>query len=202
MFLLFCLVYLQREQISDKENHLIRPLGIPKPCGLDEFEALGTVGHPVNFHRKKSNLSIIISQWCVLFITTVSAMFQDGNIPLYAKEASRFYRMLLYTLAMSEIIHYHCLQRWVSGFYRMLLYTLAMSGITHYNCLQRWKWALIHHLQWLMFIVNLTDHRITWEMELWACMGGGSHLDSFNWGERPTHYGWHHSLAGSLDCIK
>lgn len=53
MFLLFCFVYLQREQIKDKENHLIGPLGIAKTCGLDNTEALGTVGNLDNLHRKK-----------------------------------------------------------------------------------------------------------------------------------------------------
>lgn len=53
MFLLFCFVYLQREQIKDKENHLIGPLGIAETCGLDETEALGTAGNLDNLHRKK-----------------------------------------------------------------------------------------------------------------------------------------------------
>lgn len=48
-----CCVYLLGEQRSDKENHLVGLLGITKPCGFDEIEALGTVGNPVNFHRKK-----------------------------------------------------------------------------------------------------------------------------------------------------
>lgn len=84
MFLLFCFVYLQREQIKDKENHLIGPLGIAKNLWSWWHWSLGNSREPWQLAQGKenNNLSIIISQWGVLLFTTILAMFQDRNIPV------------------------------------------------------------------------------------------------------------------------
>lgn len=39
--------------MNNKEIHLVGQLGIPTSCTLDEIEALGTVGNPVIFQRKR-----------------------------------------------------------------------------------------------------------------------------------------------------
>lgn len=48
--------------------------------------------------------------------------------------------------------------------------------------------------------VNLTEPTITWQTSLKVCLWGINLIALTDIG-RPAHHGWHHSLAGVLDCV-
>ena len=80
--------------MSNKEIHLVGPLGIPTSCGLDEIEVLGKVGSPaISKGRKKGTEYYNLTEVCFVYFYFVSPCSRMGIFPVCAKDVSGFYRM-------------------------------------------------------------------------------------------------------------